>query len=108
MMPLKRSTSDRNNYQSELGSGTDTSIAPKPSKRRARKLKPKPPAQPKLKATVKELATEVDPADHPFTTNPPTEARILARIRKCFAIANSASHGIEVDVAVQRDTGRSF
>jgi hypothetical protein len=39
---------------------------------------------------VKELAIEVDPADHLLTTNPPAEAWILARIRKCFAIANYA------------------
>jgi hypothetical protein len=40
---------------------------------------------------VKELAIDVDPADHPLTTNPPAEGRILARIRKCFAIANHAN-----------------
>src|SRR4051812_39887778 len=86
MMPLKRSNSDRANHQGDLGSNTD----PKPSKRKARERRPKPPAQPKQKATVIELAAEVDPADHPFTTNPPAEARILARIRKCFATANHA------------------
>jgi hypothetical protein len=86
IMPLKRPHGDRNNNQSD----SDTSIAQRPSKRKARQRKPKPPARPKQKATVKELATEVDPANHPFTTNPPAEARILARIRKCFAIANHA------------------
>jgi hypothetical protein len=39
---------------------------------------------------VKELANGFDPADNSFTTNPPAEARILARIRKCLAVANHA------------------
>jgi hypothetical protein len=90
-IPLKRSLGDGSDNQSN----SDSSFAPKPSKRKARVHKPKPggkppkpPAEPRQKATVKELATEVDPADHPFTTNSPAETRILARIRKCLAIAH--------------------